>query len=138
MLHRHILLVEDDDTDRKLLQEAFEEAGYTGELKVVGSGEAALKYLQALSPGAYPALLVLDFNMPGLNGAEILGGVKRLDPSGLLPVVFYSGNMRPLVKELLLGAGAAACIDKPETAGGMHEVVRAILSVARMPSGVRS
>lgn len=138
MLHHLILLVEDDDADRKLLQEAFEEAGYTGELRFVSSGEAALKYLQAHSPGSYPSLLVLDFNMPGLNGAEILGGVKRLDPSGLLPVVFYSSNMRPLVKELLLGAGAAACLQKPEAADGMREVVRAILSLARIRSHARS
>lgn len=137
MLNHLILLVEDDEDDRTLLLQGFTDAGYSGDLKFVHSGEAALKYLQTLSPPFYPSLIVLDFNTPGLNGAEILGQIKKLEKIRPLPVVFYSHNMRPLVRELLLAAGATACLEKPTTTGGVREVVRSLLTLAQGVASLR-
>lgn len=136
MLRHHILLVEDNGDDRVLLEEAFREAGYSGEVKFVHSGDAAVKYLQALSPSYYPSLVVLDFNMPGLNGPETLAQVKKLEKP--LPVVFYSRSIRPLVKELLLAAGAVACVEKPDSLSGVQEVVRAFLRFAEESASLRN
>jgi CheY-like chemotaxis protein len=130
LLNHHILLVDDNEDDRYLLQRGFRQAGYTGHLKFVSTGEAALAYLQLLSSSFSPALIVLDFNLPGLNGADLLGQIIRMDATKKVPVVFYSGDMRPLVRELLLSCGATACIEKPTSKNEISSVVLTFLQLA--------
>ena len=131
MVNRHILIVDDDEEDRYLLQAGFTDAGYTGPVKFVASIEAALHHLQQLSPSFYPSLIVLDFNKTGPNGSELLSYLHKRVGTEAVPVVFYSVGMRPLVRELLLSCGAAACLEKPATPKEIPSVVQALLKLAQ-------
>ena len=62
-----ILVIDDDRVSRRMLVRALAEAGY--DCREASSGVEALEMLHA----AAPSLLLLDFHMPGLNGAEVLG-----------------------------------------------------------------
>jgi CheY-like chemotaxis protein len=107
-----ILLVEDDADDRYIMHLAFAELNYTEQVKVFNSGEEILKYLQALPHfSLYPSLLVVDYNMPGMNGGEVLMRLKMDDNFAQIPVAMYSTGMRQ-IEQKLRGLGAAYCFEK--------------------------
>lgn len=107
-----ILLVEDDADDRYIMHLAFTELNYAEQVKVFNSGEDILKYLQALPHSElYPSLVVLDYNMPGMNGGEVLMRMKMDDGLRDIPVAMYSTGMRSLEAKLK-NMGAAHCFEK--------------------------
>lgn len=112
-MHPYVLIVEADEDNRYLLYSAFANAGFAFPLKFMDSGELALKYLQQLSPPFYPSLIILDMNMPGLNGHEVLALIRKGESMKDIPVVFYSAAVKPVIKELLVALGAAGCYEKP-------------------------
>jgi DNA-binding response OmpR family regulator len=79
---KKILLVDDEESIHILYREEFEELGY--EVHSAMSGEAALKLLPALSPD----LVILDIQMPGMNGIDVLRQIKEQNPK--LPVILSS------------------------------------------------
>ncbi len=86
-----ILLVEDDPGDQKLMKSAIMGQEYELELMVTPSGESAMDYLQRCKhePQSYqkPCLILLDLNMPGMNGKEFLRRIKADDGLCMIPVV---------------------------------------------------
>ncbi len=90
MKHLHILLVEDNPGDIQLTKEAFHEAGIKAKLSVVTDGSEAIAFLErrdVYADETLPNLILLDLNLPGWNGKEVLRMIKN-DP-GLrhIPVV---------------------------------------------------
>src|ERR1043166_2164298 len=104
-----ILIVDDDNTSRKALARTLTAAGYhCGES---GNGDEALKLIR----GQQPSLLLLDFEMPGLDGAELL---KRLradpDPAiSQIPAIMLTGHGGEESEVLCLEAGADDFVTKP-------------------------
>ena len=91
----HILLVEDNPADARLVREALAESDFGAELHWVSSGEAALAFLRRASAfvvAPTPDLVLLDLNLPGLRGQEVLDEIKR-DPALLsIPVVVLTSS----------------------------------------------
>ena len=107
-----MLLVEDDADDRYIMHLAFTELNYAEQVKVFNSGEDILRYLQNLPHASlYPSLVVLDYNMPGMNGGEVLMRMKLNDALRDIPVAMYSTGMRSLEQKLRT-MGAAYCFEK--------------------------
>lgn len=73
-----VLLVDDDSTNNFLNQLLFESLGVTDHLLVAESGTQALDLLVNSASSAEPALILLDVNMPGMNGIQFLEAYKRL------------------------------------------------------------
>lgn len=113
-IHPYFLVVEADEDNRYYLHTAFTKAGLTVPLKFIDSGELAIKYLQQLTSSFFPTLIILDINMPGLNGHEVLSLIQKEEHMNKVPVVFYSSSMKPVVKELLMAIGAKGCYEKQE------------------------
>lgn len=104
-----ILVVDDDALSRKLLRHTLAKAGY--DCRESSDGTAALQMVHA----EQPALLLLDFDMPGLNGAEVL---KRLradsDPAvAQIPTIMLTGHGSEASEVLCLEAGADDFVTKP-------------------------
>jgi len=78
-----ILLVDDEESTQFLYREVLEEDGY--EVHSALTGEDALQKLKILSPD----LVILDINMPGMNGIEVLRKIKGKNPN--IPVVLNTG-----------------------------------------------
>ncbi len=78
-----ILVVDDDPDVRAFLTELLESLGYAAVM--VDGGGAALKTLEQISP----QVMILDFAMPGMNGAEVAKRIRQLRPD--LPIIFASG-----------------------------------------------
>jgi len=79
---KKILLVDDEDSIHLLYREELEEEGY--EVHSALTGEEALTQLKVIIPD----LIILDINMPGINGIDVLRQIKEMNPS--LPVILSS------------------------------------------------
>jgi CheY-like chemotaxis protein len=89
---RLILIVEDNPEDVTLLREAFKERGVDAEIDVVGDGRQALNYLKL---NRRPDLVLLDLNLPLVDGRSVLGAIKA-DPALLtIPVVVMTTSRSP-------------------------------------------
>ena len=97
---KHIVLYADDDTDDLMLvQEAF--ANYANNVEVVtaSDGTEALSYLESLSPlDPAPCLIILDVNMPRMNGKEALKEIRRRERFDEIPVALFTTSSLPLDK----------------------------------------
>ncbi|MBI2382884.1 MAG: response regulator [Gammaproteobacteria bacterium] len=88
-----ILLVEDNARDVRLTQEALAESGFPCHLRVATDGEIALRMLRHEAPYAdapQPDLILLDINLPRVNGREVLAEIKRDAALCTTPVVILS------------------------------------------------
>jgi sigma-B regulation protein RsbU (phosphoserine phosphatase) len=104
-----ILVVDDDATSRKMLVRTLSSAGY--DCYESDNGVETLKLVQ----GEQPSLLLLDFDMPGLNGAEVL---KRMRADGdpavaQIPAIMLTGHGGEESEVLCLEAGADDFVTKP-------------------------
>jgi chemotaxis family two-component system response regulator Rcp1 len=88
-----ILLVEDNPGDIRLLQEAFKEAAFAGNLSITRDGEQAMAFLHQegeYSSSRRPDLILLDLNLPRKNGLEVLAEVKQEQHLRQIPVIMLS------------------------------------------------
>jgi CheY-like chemotaxis protein len=99
-----ILVIDDDARDRGLLVAVLEERGY--EVILADDGGAGLTLCHRRTPDA----VVLDLNMPGMDGRSILRQLRILHPT--LPVVVFSGLKTDEIEQEMLKQGATACIQK--------------------------
>lgn len=92
-----ILLVEDNPGDVLLTRKAFERSRLVNRLEVVGDGEAALDYLYRrgeFTDAKVPDLVLLDINLPKLDGHEVLAVIKNDPTLRSLPVIMLTGSDR--------------------------------------------
>ena len=128
-LSHRILLVEDDADDRYIMHLAFTELQYTDEVKVFINGDDILKYLQNLpNPNLYPALLVIDYNMPGMNGGELLMRLKMDEALRNIPVAMYSTGM-PNLEQKLVSLGADYCFEKGTQIGEVYALAEKLKAI---------
>lgn len=89
----HILLVEDNEGDIVLAKEALKEAKIKNKITVLTDGEQALHYLfreNGYADAPYPDLILLDMNLPKVNGLEILAKIKADPVLKVIPVVMLT------------------------------------------------
>lgn len=112
--NRVILLVEDNDDDVELTRKAFEKSNIFNQLVVVRDGQEALDYLfvagayRARDPAVIPQVVLLDLNLPKLNGLEVLRRLRGEERTRRLPVVILttSNEERDIIGSYDLGANS--------------------------------
>ncbi|MHC4418132.1 MAG: response regulator [Planctomycetota bacterium] len=120
-----ILLVEDDDVDAMTAKRALGDLRITNPLVHAANGEQALRYLRDEN-NKKPCLILLDLNMPKMNGIEFLKTVKVDDGLRTIPVVVLttSRNEKDIVESFELSA--AGYVVKPADYKKFVEAIRAI------------
>jgi CheY-like chemotaxis protein len=124
-----ILIADDDQEDRYLLHTAFEEIGRSNDIYLVENGLQVFTYLDSsMEQANMPSLIVLDLNMPILNGMETLLRLKAHNLYKDIPVIMFTTSVHEVEKERCLAIGAANFIKKParfqqtiSTAKYLHE-----------------
>lgn len=112
----HILLVEDNPGDIQLFQEALGTLPFAVEASIATTGEEALHLLHAASAGAAPIdVILLDLQLPGIHGFEVLAALQRDPTRRFIPVVVLSSTSNPQEVNRCYGLGANAYIVKPST-----------------------
>jgi CheY-like chemotaxis protein len=97
---RNIVVYADDDPDDiELVEEAFRQFTNNVELLTFQNGSQALAYLKILSEeDPTPCLIILDINMPVLNGKETLVRLRQMEKYDGVPVVLFTTSSMPLDK----------------------------------------
>jgi len=117
--HREILLVEDNPDDIELTRIAFGEAKIANELTVVHDGAEALDYLFARGtyagrdPHHLPSIVLLDLNLPKVDGREVLQAIRDNPVTRSLPVVVMTTSAEPFDVEASYALGVNSYIQKP-------------------------
>lgn len=132
MSNHTILLIEDNPDDAELTRIAFAEAGIDSQLVVVGDGAEALDYLFARGAHAgrnaadLPSIVLLDLNLPKLDGREVLQALRANPATRGLPVVVLTTSTEPFDVEASYALGVNSYIRKPVDFGKFVEVVKQI------------
>ncbi len=138
-----ILMADDDPDDRQLTREAFEEARLANDLRFVENGEELLDYLHrrgkytdpASSPR--PGLILLDLNMPKVDGREALAKLKQDPDLRRIRVVVLTTSKAEEDVLRTYDLSAASYITKPVTFETLVEVVRTLgkywLEIVELP-----
>ncbi|KQR17867.1 response regulator [Cellulomonas sp. Leaf334] len=138
-----VLLVEDDPGDQLLVREVFEHHGHAAALVMVDDGEEALDYLYrrgAHTSARRPALILLDLNLPKVNGREVLEQIKTDPALAPIPVVVLTTSDAEEDIVRMYAAHANAYVSKPIDWDQFTAVVQHItgfyLELVRLPAPV--
>lgn len=107
-----VILVEDSPDDEFLSVRAVRRSGVDCSVVVLRDGAEALAFLLN-APHGPPDLIVLDFNLPGLNGLEILRGLRGSEHTRRIPVVILSSTNEGSALSDCYQSGANSCVQKP-------------------------
>lgn len=124
-----ILLIEDNPGDVILTREAFERLKIQNVLHVVADGQEALDYLKRRPPyetATKPQLILLDLNLPGVDGREVLEEIKRDEALKAIPVVVMTSSEAEADVVRSYELHANCYIGKPLDLEGFMSVVSAI------------
>jgi CheY-like chemotaxis protein len=122
---RPILLVEDDTIDAITVQRALKELSIINQLIVKNNGEEALQYLSE-NPETLPCIILLDLNMPKMNGIEFLQARNQIDKMRTIPVVVLTTSLDERDRLETFTLGVAGYMLKPVDYKQFVEVVRTI------------
>ena len=135
-----ILLVEDNEGDIFLTLEALKEAKIHNDIHVVKDGDVALRYMRKqgeYSEAETPDLILLDINLPKMDGIEVLDELKKDDVLKVIPVVMLTTSDSE--KDILMAyqSHANCYITKPVNFENFIEVVQSIkhfwINIVRLP-----
>lgn len=118
---KHLLVVDDDPSTRNVLKRLFEKEGY--EVYLAQDATELVKLLESQSI----ELILLDINLPWVDGFELCKLLKEHDDLKNVPVVFISGRKSELDKKLAFQLGAHDYITKPFNIEEITETVRTIM-----------
>ena len=129
---KFILLGEDDIDDQELLKEVFTSVDSSIRLLFANTGEQILTVLNKLKDEQLPCLIVLDYNMPVLNGADILKELNQESRYTGIPRIIWSTSGSDTFKNTCLALGASDYLIKPSNLKEMANIVRYMLSVCKV------
>jgi len=114
---RRILVVEDDEKSRRLLRDVLEFHGF--DVCAVPSGEEGLADAKVCCPDA----ALLDIELPGINGFDVLMRLRAESNSAAVPVIAVTASVMDQDRRKILAAGFDAYVPKPVN---IHELVKTL------------
>jgi chemotaxis family two-component system response regulator Rcp1 len=137
-----ILLAEDNDGDVYLVRRALDRKGLSHELVVAHNGEEALAWLEGhtgLSNGSsVPDLIMLDLNLPRVDGAQLLSHIRKTDSFSRTPVIVLTSSDSPKDRQMALELGANLYFRKPTDLASFMDLGRIIEETLRASSPLLS
>lgn len=135
-----VLLVDDDKDDRDLIREALQDAGLKNPVYLFEEAEGLYNYLSdnpkpslsSCTAELDPALILLDLNMPKINGQQLLESLRAEERFDLTNIIVLTTSGNPRDREAALLAGAAGYYVKPASYTELTEVMRTIIAT-RLP-----
>jgi CheY-like chemotaxis protein len=124
----NILLVEDDQDDVELMQDALQDNGIQFNMEIVRQGDKVLAHLKTCKN--LPNVILLDLNLPKMHGREVLSRIKLSEDFKQIPVAILTTSSSQAEREFCLSVGAAHFLTKPSTVDGFNKTIETILKIA--------
>ncbi|MGS5088893.1 response regulator [Hydrogenophaga sp. A37] len=122
-----ILLVEDNPMDLDLTLRAFSKRKFSNHVQVARDGEEALAFMPRWEAGeALPAVILLDINLPKINGLEVLRQLKAHERFRRIPVVVLTSSREDKDLKVAYDLGVNSYIEKPVSFSKFMEVAEQI------------
>lgn len=136
-----ILIVEDNLGDAKLIREALKESAIQAALYFLSDGSSAIRFLDESKQKLFqtlPRLVLLDLNLPGKSGHEVLQHIKTDEKLKRIPVIVLSSSFNPDDINQAYDLHANCYLNKPIDFEPFTNIVKAIeyfwLHIANLPS----
>jgi two-component system response regulator len=127
MKEQYILLVEDNPDDELLTRRALKKHNISNEIKVARDGVEALDFLfgeGVKKMGRFPEIILLDLNLPKINGLEVLKKIRETDTTKLLPVIILTTSNEDIDRIESYKLGANSYVRKPVNFEQFSEAIR--------------
>ena len=124
-----ILIGEDDIDDQEFLKEIFVSIDGSFSFLFASNGQEVLDVLHKTDNVQLPCLIILDYNMPGSNGAEILKELRGDSRYSSIPKIIWSTSRSDTYKDICLELGANDYLIKPSNVNDLVDICRYMLSV---------
>jgi CheY-like chemotaxis protein len=123
-----ILYVDDDIDDLNFMKEAFKEIDPSVSLTEVNNGVEALQHLEALksNPSSFPSLIIMDINMPLMDGRMTIKRIKEDSLLNPIPIVAFTTSNNPMDR-LVCGQMGVKCVLKPNSAAELKQIAKDFL-----------
>jgi CheY-like chemotaxis protein len=128
---RTIFLAEDDIDDQEFLEEAFLSIDPAIKLKSFISGKKFIEHLEQTGDNQLPCLIILDYNIPEINGAEILRHLGQFKRYNHISKVIWSTSDSDLYRNSCLQLGAKNYLIKPSSVSGIRQTAELLLRFCR-------
>ncbi|QDU95874.1 response regulator [Lignipirellula cremea] len=122
-MHR-VLLVEDNELNRTIIEDAFEFDSIPAELACAENGCQAIELAQSLKP----ALILMDVQLPDLSGLEVARRLQQITTTRNIPVWVVSAHALKGDEELAFEAGCVEYFTKPLDVASLGEKLKAFLN----------
>ena len=121
MANELILIVEDNDKNRKLVRDVLQVKGY--QTIEAETGEEGVR----LAHERQPALILMDVQLPGISGVEALGRLRSDQATSGIPVIAITASVMPQDRQRIMSAGFDGFQEKPISVKELLETVRRML-----------
>ena len=126
---KSILFGEDDIDDEELLKELFSSVDNSFSLTFINNGKQVIDYLNELTDDRLPCLIILDYNMPQLNGADILKELKNNLRYKEIPKIIWSTSQTETYRNKCMELGANDYIIKPSKVNDLIDAIKYMISI---------
>lgn len=126
---KFILIADDDQEDLELLSEVILQAEESTRLHMVNNGSLVLEFLANTKDEDLPSLIVLDYNMPNMNGAEVLEQLCSNPRYQNIPKIIWSTSNNSSYIQECMEKGATSYFVKPATHKNLQEQAAQMLKM---------
>ncbi|HWB93927.1 MAG TPA: response regulator [Puia sp.] len=130
----YLLLVDDDPEDREMLMSAFMEANPAVAIRYASDVHEGLQMLESCPPAELPTVLLIDYQMPGLNGLDLLQTLQANPAYREITKVMWSTSQRSKDMEDCKRCGASFYLIKPSTSADLDKVIHQLTAVFEFAS----
>jgi CheY-like chemotaxis protein len=124
ILGKFILYADDDIDDQDMMREVLQEVAPDVQLIAKDNGEELLRFATQLPEDMnVPALIILDLNMPGLDGVQTLIRIKEVERYRQVPVLIFTTAVNEMDKDRAFSSGAIAFVKKPSSFKDLQVII---------------
>jgi len=127
-----ILLAEDDIDDQDFITEAFQKIDETLTIYTVLNGTKVLPFLNSLPDEKLPQLILLDYNLPEQNGADVLEQLTQNSRYQSIPKIVWSTSNWAQYRNRCLELGAAFYMVKPSDIKGIEDLAKQMIDLCQV------